>query len=89
MATFRVGQRVRIKVVADNDCAAACRRHLGKEAIVLGFSLFYENRYKLNLIADDGQHVYAFGHALEPIVDDGRKVVSWSECLWQPNKVSA
>ena len=22
---------------------------------------------------------------LEPIIDDGRKVVAWSECLWNPS----
>lgn len=83
MATFRVGQRVRVRSDASSTLLGSTA--LGKEGVILRCAdeLGY---YRLSIRSPLGDYIEARGSALEPIIDDGRKVVSWSECCWQPPK---
>ena len=73
MATFFVGQRVRVKAV-DNDCCA-CR--VGSEARIIGdrFSPIYMEEQWVILVGSDDYHVVKrlAANYLEPILPDGHR----------------
>lgn len=89
MATFRVGQRVRlircfqkwhgISVGTEAIIAGPIERALF--GTLIGYPLSIGGIIVTN---GAGLHLLAAPDQLEPIVDDGRQVVSWSECLWMP-----
>jgi hypothetical protein len=90
MSAFYVGQRVRI-------VGAGRSKHLiGTEARVVrwrddayaGGGVVYSG-WELDVFNRYGVPFVAYPHQIEPIVDDGRKVVEWSDCLWQPEGVAA
>lgn len=91
MATFYVGQRVRIVG------AGASLFLIGTEARIVRWSdrAFCRQREEvysgwiLDVQAVDGAPFCARPEWIEPIVDDGRKVIEWSECLWQPEGIAA
>jgi len=66
MATFKVGDKVRIKKTANFEPAARC--FLGAEAVIVGDGLLYE--WKLNLFVG-GEPLGANSSALEPLTDPG------------------
>lgn len=92
MATFYVGQRVRFAKAETMfglpfegmECRVtkaithALNPHTGE---------VFDADYRIDF--DCGQALAVFGRQLEPIVDDGRKVVEWSDCLWQPEGIAA
>lgn len=82
MATFRVGQRVRV------NCAGA--RVDGSETTVRALDVWMPN-YKVfgiqvNLPCFNPMFKYCIfeQHELVPLQDDGRTVVTWDACCWQP-----
>lgn len=88
MATFKVGQRVRIRYCQHPEVFGD---HSGKEGTVTG------HRYGRNTVLIDGRpELRCDGYPnlfeddqLEPIQYDGNKVIEWSECLWQPSHETA
>lgn len=94
MATFRVGQRV--KVIG----AQVTPETNGKEGTVLGWTSDAQrgdlrwSGYCVALDGMDNSHPHTksryvfFPEHLTPLYD-GHSKVSWSECLWQPNKETA
>ncbi len=91
MATFRVGQRFR-KVASNDD--AVKPTPIGTCGVVTevgpvwGYTKDDEIISCDYLVLMDGntEETTLFQWQMEPIQDDGRKVVDWSECLWQPNE---
>jgi hypothetical protein len=83
MATFRVGQRVRIVRVdyaADLDV-------LGHEAIIVppdGIPAMDGGRYDYDIITDNGLAMTVSAWMLEPIQPERNQAIAWSECLWTP-----
>lgn len=82
MATFRMGQRVRV--------VAACqwlKKYIGTEGTIIGVgSMRCDNgcttSYGLD-ITIDGKHPHGCPCTLEPTYD-GNETVSWSTCEWMP-----
>jgi hypothetical protein len=90
MSAFYVGQRVRI--VADYDGTTAVR--VGTEAVVsdVGPVRGESGRlYDWGLYVPDYGTVVVDSDEIEPIVDDGRQVISWADMadLWTPEQVTA
>jgi hypothetical protein len=97
MATFQVGQRVRIK------WSHALPELDGSEGTVVGapqtgHDFITGHLYEGYPVKPDGwasQHdadgipFCPTGEQLEPIQYDGNKAVEWSECLWQPKHETA
>lgn len=94
MATFFVGQRVRL-VRPRKPC------HQGLEGRIAEMGFWPKGSPARDsctgTICDadcvvnfdrDGL-MYCNTHRLEPIVPEGMQPVSWSECLWQPEGVAA
>lgn len=91
MRKFNVGDRVRV-IRSD-----ALPSHAGKETVVTEvMGLAYHAHpdfpddiwYCTGLQFSDGEGCVFPAGALEPIYD-GNEKVSWSECAWKPNSVSA
>lgn len=81
MATFYVGQRVRIV----RTTHSINNFLIGRETVVSGFNGRGDVLTPLN-----GEALYGSGFNpshLEPIQYDGNKVIEWSECLWQPEHI--
>ncbi len=77
MATFRVGQRVRIV-----NAIAEHRWAIGREATVTGpLDWFGEHPLKIDGELEEWTAAPA---CLAPIQPEGWKVVDWSSCLWMP-----
>lgn len=89
MSAFRIGQRVRI-VGCINP---RMRCHVGNEDVIAGPSRTNPGEWKLVKAshADNGNPCSWHECRLEPIVDDGRQVISWADMagLWQPEGVPA
>jgi hypothetical protein len=88
MATFRVGQRVRLVKVSNN-----ARGILGAECVITELDakgrdkegVFYIG-HRLNKRNASGRWIIAPAGWIEPIQPEGNKVVNWEDCLWQPTK---
>ena len=67
MATFRVGQRVRVRkdVAARQECEWA----LGMETSIIGRASLRGWDWMLGLVMPDGRHIEADSSALEPLDD--------------------
>lgn len=83
MARFYVGQRVRVINRAS--------RHFGSECKVTGVDVIAhvidlgERGVEVDLHCTRWSCNCVFQpHELEPIVDPGREVIAWSECVWKP-----
>jgi len=79
MATFRVGQRVRL--------VYTYRLHhlLGVEAtIVFVDENDPEQPYEIKLKDSIEANQWPRPHQLEPVQHDGNKTISWDICCWQP-----
>jgi hypothetical protein len=90
MSTFRIGQRVRI------NCPRSPRHgletvvtRLGVKGRDFGGAGFIGIEVALKCSTPGWPLCVYERHELVPIIDDGRKVVEWSECLWKPEGVSA
>lgn len=101
MATFFVGQRVRVVRLPDKSYrqrrgVEAMGGKIGDEGIVVGtmsrpnagFHAFgqMDLSVKMDRFSAAGM---CPSYCLEPIIPEGMQPVSWSECLWQPEGVSA
>jgi hypothetical protein len=94
MAAFYVGQRVRIVRVKSYP------EVLGREAVITGFVsdawdgereyAGWQLDFKVQKIKSVAPALYvARPSDIEPILYDGNQLVSWSECLWQPEGQAA
>lgn len=95
MSAFYVGQRVRL--------VRPTRGEYGQTGTIVDFLCvpagtltrdFIETSIDCDCLVywddySDGIPACQHTSQLEPIVDDGRKVVSWSDCLWQPEGIAA
>lgn len=88
MATFRVGQRVRINY-------PDCSHHGCEGTITSGLEEVYfcdisrvAWAYDVKVDGHKGNDFAYEPYELEPLYD-GHSKVSWSECLWAPNKETA
>lgn len=92
MANFRVGQRV--KIVKRNGLIGVIkpgtsRVPLNSAGTIIGAGLSvyrhpdktWDWRVKYDC---DPTIRGAFSFQLEPIVDDGRQVITWDACVWRP-----
>lgn len=99
MSAFYVGQRVRIVANLDGGDTDDC---IGLEGVIIGDFATYNMRddddpsgpefwtgWQVDVPASGSDFLVCGEGELEPIVDDGRKVVEWSDCLWQPEGVAA
>lgn len=81
MASFLIGQRVRVVK------AYFFPEFLGKEVTITSeltqHEIWETYGYWTNV------DLWGTPEQFEPIQDEGRKVVAWSECLWQPTHESA
>lgn len=85
---FNVGDRVRVDYPLS--------RHHGKETVVtselkwigVGPINFYGHDVDIRCLSMPGECCSFEPHELIPLYD-GHQTVSWSECAWKPNKVSA
>jgi hypothetical protein len=90
MATFRVGQRVRIVGPFRGINAVYVAHLLGREATIVrrasrhGETTFGERGWEVNLKSVDGYCAQFPESILEPIVDDRNAKVLWESCEWQP-----
>jgi hypothetical protein len=85
VSAFYVGQRVRVVRVYTPTTA-----RVGWEGVVNELGCFDKRDRPAIGVTINGDPDWCFpADFLEPIVDDGRKVVSWSDCLWQPEGVAA
>jgi hypothetical protein len=92
MATFFVGQRVRLINPKDP-------RNMGLEGRIADFHFVPAGTQVIGGFVDidcdcivnwvDGDTTVCDTASLEPILPDGMQPVSWSECLWQPEGVAA
>ena len=94
MAKFYVGQRVKLVY----DVEASC----GVEGRIVEFVFFKKGTESRSgdilpwdadctvQYDDDGEYYTESTHRLEPIVDDGRRVISWEEMkdLWTPKELN-
>ena len=88
---FRVGQRVKVvKSPLGNGS-----EFLGRECIISSMKRYEKGTpcrkgpplpvdTDCILLFPDGDESNAAFWQLEPIIPEGQKVVSWSECLWMP-----
>lgn len=95
MATFRVGQRVRL---VRTFLGSSSGRAIGSEGTIVGFGFWPEGSkpcmfrrplsFASNVLVDFDGHGEYYQHTnqLEPVQYDGANPVAWAECLWQPNK---
>jgi hypothetical protein len=87
MATFYVGQRVRIVYCKYPELFGD---FAGRQGTVTGFGPCIEGPGNAVLIdgeperRNDGRKFWFLSEQLEPIQPEGYKTVEWSECLWQP-----
>ncbi len=90
MATFRVGQRVRIAnanalhILGKRDAQAI--NLVGQETVITeigAINCYGDSMYGVAI--DDGRWMF-YDFNLEPIVDDGRQVIAWDRelCPWVP-----
>ena len=87
MSRFYVGQRVRLVYVSKPE-----NKHLvGMECSIVSVSTFIDGTPGLGLsitpLAKSGW--LAEPEWVEPILYDGNQLVSWEECLWQPEGQAA
>jgi hypothetical protein len=75
MATFKVGQRVRIKTTA--SCMPEDRDALGKEATILS-SGYHGYEWELDLPGREWRHVGANSIALEPLTPPQSESDQWA-----------
>lgn len=89
MAKFFVGQRVKL-VRARTETG---RMNLGCVAtiVALGDDLLdkFNNPAEAFIDYDNGAKSAVMLWQIEPIQYDGMQPVEWSECLWQPEGISA
>lgn len=92
MATFKAGQRVRIKFCFNPQIYGDSA---GKEGTVTGHiksthgmanAVFIDGWPELR---PNGDRRAFLDEQLELIQYDGNKIVEWSECLWQPEHLRA
>ncbi len=82
MARFYVGQRVRIVGCEDK----IGEKQIGREATVnelACMNMARESGY-IGVTIDSIDDWCFLPEHLEPILDDGRQLSTWSECAWQP-----
>lgn len=80
MATFYVGQRVRI-------VNSVHPKYIGVEATVtsISFSSPYRPKDTMCIRHDnDGMEWSCAPENIEPIQPERNRVIAWSKCLWQP-----
>lgn len=91
MATFRVGQRVRIVRVKYRIDSL----YIGQTGTIVdhdGKPASDGKYYPIDVLMDvpvrkDRARYCAESWELEPIQPEGNSVVAWSECLWQPEEM--
>jgi DNA-binding transcriptional ArsR family regulator len=80
MATFRIGQRVRII-----GSASSWKHMIGKQATIT--SIESDNEYGIDIdgvpSSPEGKKWSAFSYHLAPLYD-GHVVTTWEKCLWHP-----
>lgn len=92
MATFRVGQRVRV-----TGCYAGASdwvvSRVGQETTIVEVGVLFPaapgnlvTGYTVDMEHPEWGPVAFAEHQLEPIQYDGNQKVEWSECLWQPDR---
>lgn len=85
MAVFRVGQRVRV------NCSES-RSHgeqttilsLDKRGMAHGIGFFIGVEVAIPCAREGWPFCVFEYHELEPIIDDGRTVITWDACCWKP-----
>lgn len=89
MATYYIGQRVRIVADYDDEYGGAL---IGSEGVVNGkfdrypcwsdlHGPFFIDGYSVMI---NGREYICHPEELEPIQPEGMKPAEWSDCLWQP-----
>jgi hypothetical protein len=86
MATFKLGQRVRVVQ------AGLFPEVIGKEATIMGLpgdNPKYPQHY--NIAVDNIGRAMALPHCLEPLKYDGDTKITWAEMedLWSPDRLKA
>lgn len=84
MATFRVGQRVRLARVRD-ECLS---KYIGDTGTFSGYEMApaWFPRCDCRVLWDDGMKGCEESECLEPIQPERNRVVAWEDCPWQPNR---
>ena len=82
MATFYVGQRVRIKL------CSVMTAMTGAEALIVRQSIKADEDWDIKVDGFPGRFDHGLWAArsdeLEPIQPEGHKTVEWNACLWRP-----
>lgn len=84
MATFKVGDRVRIKRHIPGRIQPSCVRFLGAEATIVG-GHYWQWDWELDLVdPSSGEHVGAMSGALEPLADTKADAFIERVKSWKP-----
>lgn len=90
MATFRVGQRVRVVSGTCGPNTVLQVDPVGITGVIVGtFScpnagFNPHGDYDVSMRTDNGLLGMTCSRCLEPILDDGRRLSTWDECAWKP-----
>jgi len=78
MATFYVGQRVRI---INDGTLRPSHDAIGREGVIDGGQ---DDDLRWSVTDAAGEGWLCHGDCLAPIQPEGHKTVEWKECLWRP-----
>ena len=87
MSALRVGARARFARANSEEG----RRHIGEVVTLIEADVYSGNleRFDWAVRNERGEQGCVNAWQLDPILYDGNQLVSWSECAWQPEGVSA
>ena len=95
MSRFFVGQRVKcVRKHTACSCAkkkkGAFRNPIGIECVVSGTLSHPSAGFNAHCDFDTsvcvgGMNYMVPSHCLEPLIDPGREVIAWADCVWKPD----